>query len=96
MYMPKEKGTQKKTEDKAMWNKGSLLIPTDDGEKTCRYCVKTCGEKSETYGIEGGRIIKMEIRVDGKQTLLYERGWEVEPEDETTQLAYAVLIKKFN
>ncbi|MCH4012715.1 MAG: hypothetical protein LKE64_00055 [Solobacterium sp.] len=79
-----------------MWNKGSLLIPTDDGEKTCRYCVKTCGEKSETYGIEDGRIIKMEIRVDGKQTLLYERGWEVEPEDETTQLAYAVLIKKFN
>lgn len=96
MYMSKENGTQKKTEDKAMWNNGSLLIPTDDGEKTCRYCVKTCSEKSETYGIEGGRILKMEIRVDGKQTLLYERDWEVEPEDEASQLAYAVLLKKFN
>ena len=38
----------------------------------------------------------MEIKVDGKQTLLYERGWEVEPEDEASQLAYAVLLKKFN
>ena len=79
-----------------MWNKGSLLIPTDDGEKTCRYCVKTCSEDSKTYGIEGGRILKMEIRVDGKQTLLYERGWEVEPEDEASQLAYAVLMKQYN
>ena len=79
-----------------MWNKGSLLIPTDYGEKTCKYCVKTCREKSETYGIEGGKIIKMEIDVDEKHTLRYERGWEIEPEDEASQLAYAVLLKKFN
>lgn len=90
MYTPKEK--TKQTEDKKMWEKGTLLI---DGT-TVKYCVKHYGEPSEEYGIEGGRISKMELRIDGKVTLNYDRGWGMEPEDETSQLAYAVLLKQYN
>ena len=38
----------------------------------------------------------MELRVGGKVTLNYDRGWDIEPEDEASQLAYAVLMKQYN
>ena len=63
-----------------MWEKGTLLI---DGTNV-KYCVKHYGEPSEEYGIEGGCISKMELRIDGKVTLNYDRGWDMEPEDETS------------
>lgn len=75
-----------------MWDKGELLI----NETAVKYCVKHYSEPSEIFGINSGRISKMELRVDGKVTLNYDRGWDVEPEDETSQLAYAYLLKKFN
>ena len=90
MYTPKRK--TKQTEDTNMWEKGTLLIDGTNG----KYCVKHYGEPSEEYGIEGGCISKMELRIDGKVTLNYDRGWDMEPEDEISQLAYAVLIKQYN
>jgi len=90
MYTPKEK--TKQTEDKKMWEKGTLLI----NGTNVKYCVKHYEEPSEEYGIDGGRISKMELRIDGKVTFNYDRGWDMEPEDETSQLAYAVLLKKYN
>lgn len=75
-----------------MWEKGSLLI---EGT-VVKYWVKHYPEPSEEYGIDGGRISKMELRVDGKVTLNYDRGWDIEPEDEASQLAYAVLMKQYN
>lgn len=75
-----------------MWEKGSLLI---EGT-VVKYGVKHYPELSEEYGIDGGKISKMELRIDGKVTLNYDRGWNIEPEDEASQLAYAVLMKKYN
>lgn len=75
-----------------MWEKGTLNI---DG-KNIGYCVKHYDESSETYGIDGGRISKMELRIDGRVTYSYDRGLDIEPEDEVTQLAYMFLIQKYN
>ena len=75
-----------------MWEKGSLLI---EGT-VVKYWIKHYEEPSEEYGIEGGRISKMELRIGGEVTLSYERGWGKEPEDEISQLAYAILMKKYN
>ncbi|WP_108775587.1 DUF7678 domain-containing protein [Lactimicrobium massiliense] len=74
-----------------MWNEGTLLI---EGT-TVKYWVKALDEKSEAYGIEGSRIIKMTLKINGEWTLNYDRGWDIEPEDEVSQLAYAALLKKF-
>ena len=80
-----------------MWNKATLSIKNDDGTYTnCKYCVKHYDEPSEAYGIDGGRISKMEIRVNGQTTLNYDRGWDIEPDDEASQLAYMILLKQFN
>lgn len=75
-----------------MWSKGSLNI--NGTEAT--YFVKHFEESSEVYGINEGRISKLEIRVNGKTTCNYDRGWDIEPKDETTRKAYEELIRRFN
>lgn len=75
-----------------MWSKGSIEI-----ENTiCNYWVKHYEEPSEEFGIDGGRISKLMIKVNGQTTLNYDRGWDIEPEDEASQLTYGILIHEFN
>lgn len=62
-----------------MWEEGTLRI----NEKNLKYWVKHYDQPSTDYGIDGGRISKMEIRLDGEAVLLnYDRGWDMEPETE--------------
>lgn len=74
-----------------MWESGSLLI----SGTVVKYWVKHYDEPSEAYGLEGGKISKMELRIGGRVTLNYDRAWDIEPEDKASQLAYAVLMKKY-
>lgn len=79
-----------------MWSEGSIAVPNGDGTFTvCKYSVKHFDEPSAEYGIDG-RISKMQIRVNGEITLNYDRAWDIEPEDEATQLAYAILLRAYN
>jgi hypothetical protein len=75
-----------------MWKKGILEI---EGTKV-RYWVKFYDQPSEDYGIEGGRISKMQLKAGGRTTLNYDRGWDIEPEDEASQLGYAILLHRYN
>ena len=71
-----------------MWSEGVIGIPdAKDKEKytKCHYWVKHYDEPSETYGINGGRISKLMIKIDGKIVCNYDRGWDIEPADENTQ-----------
>ena len=82
-----------------MWSEGTIRIPDakDKGKNTvCHYWVKHYEEPSETYGINGGRISKLMIKVDGVITANYDRGWDVEPADENTQLATELLLHSEN
>lgn len=81
-----------KKEEKTMWSEGSIKIENT----VCDYWVKHYEEPSEDYGIDGGRISKLMIKVDGKVTLSYDRGWDIEPEDEASQLAYLALMHEYN
>lgn len=74
-----------------MWSKGSIEI---EGTEV-QYWVKHYDEGSE-FGIDGGRISKLECRANGQTILYYERGWEMEPETELGYQAYAILTEKFN
>lgn len=86
MYMPKTK------EDKPMWAKGMMQI---DGAE-CRYWIKHFDEPSEEYGIDGGRISKLEIRKDGVCTLNYDRVWDIMPQDEITHKALEAIKREWN
>ena len=53
-----------------MWSEGVIGIPDakDKAKYTkCHYWVKHYDEPSETYGINGGRISKLMIKIDRLQ-----------------------------
>lgn len=69
-----------------MWDKGEYMGYT--------YCVKHYDEPSAEYGINGGRISKLEIRKDGNVMYAYERGLYVDTTDKGTHdvLDYLMAI----
>ena len=74
-----------------MWDKGTLEI---DGTKV-DYWVKHYKEGSE-FGINEGRISKLDCRVDGEIILHYERGWDIEPQTELANKVLEILKSRFN
>ena len=81
------------------WHEGTIGSPIGSKEtKIAHYWVKTCEEADETYGIDGGRIIKMQIKIDGKTVVNYDRGWDIEPDEDdmTVMIAYSILMKDYN
>ena len=49
------------------------------------------------YGIGGGRISKLDIRTDDGQVVArYDRGWDIEPQDEDVKELINKIIKEEN
>ncbi len=80
-----------------MWKQGRIEIATAEGTKVAGYQVKTYEESSE-YGINGGKISKLWIKLDGKVIANFDRGWDVKPdeEDQAEQTAYNTVLEKYN
>ena len=82
-----------------MWEKGTLSIPVGDGQTVLRYAVKRYDNPSE-YGINGGRVSKLEIWTDDEceSRVRYERGWDICPasDDEAANAALSMLLERFN
>lgn len=78
-----------------MVRKGTIGVPQDGKMTVCHYSVKHFDEGSE-FGIDGGRISKLCIKIDGRITCCYDRGWDAEPEDYATEVALAILMKEYN
>ena len=74
-----------------MWSKGNIEI---DGTKV-EYWVKHFEEGSE-FGIDGGKISKLECRIDGEMIFHYERGWDKKPATKLAKKAYAAMLKMYN
>ena len=74
-----------------MWTEGTIKTPTS----LVRYWVKYFEEGSE-FGIEGGRISKLMIRRGDETIASYERGWDIEPKDEDAEIAFKILMSKYN
>ena len=70
-----------------MWTQGQI------GEHT--YSVKHY-EVGSIYGINGGRISKLDIRKDGKILVNYDRGWDVAPQGAEVLAVYNQLLEQFN
>lgn len=86
--------------EKRFWHEGTIGIPEKgkglQGKATiARFWVKAYDEGSE-YGIDGGRISKMMIEINGETVCNYDRGWDIMPETEEANIAYAILIDSYN
>ena len=80
-----------------MWHEGKIEIPTAEGTKIAKYQVKAYDEGSE-YGINGGRISKLWIKMDGKVITNYDRGWDIKPNEnnQAEQIAYCIVLENYN
>ena len=81
------------------WHEGTIGSPIGSKDsQIAHFWVKTSEEADETYGINGGRIIKMQIKIDGKTVVNYDRGWDIEPDEnnEMILLAYSILLNDYN
>lgn len=77
-----------------MWREGTIGIPCEGGtHKIAHYWEKVFEEGSE-FGINGGRISKLMIKIDGRVVLNYDRGWDIEPDenDQATMIAYSICL----
>jgi hypothetical protein len=74
-----------------MWSEGSIQLGSD----IFHYWVKHYDEGSQ-YGIDEGHISKLTLKRNGKTVCNYDRGWDIEPADESTATALAILMKDYN
>ena len=70
-----------------MWEEGSLRVYMD----IVHYWMTRYGKGSK-WGIDGGRISKLTLKRNGEIVCNYDRGWDIKPVDENTQLALEILL----
>ena len=80
-----------------LWKEGTIGIPVNGETKIAHYWAKVYDEGS-IYGINEGRISKLTIKIDGQTVVSYDRGWDIEPDenDEATMIAYSILMQEYN
>jgi len=81
-----------------MWHEGTVGIPVEGGKtKIAHWYVKSFKECSE-YGINGGKISKLSIKIDGVWVADYDRDWLIEPaeDDKLAQVTLAILLNAYN
>ena len=74
-----------------MWTNGVIKID----KTSVTFSVKHFEEPSE-FGIDEGRISKLELRVKGKIVANYDRGWDIQPTDEAVEKALKYVLATYN
>ena len=74
-----------------MWKEGAIKVKNS----VFKFWVKHYDEGS-CYGIDEGRISKVMLKRNGITVCNYDRGWEVLPVDEDTEIALEILKKEYN
>jgi hypothetical protein len=82
---------QRKAEDATMWIEDTIII---DG-KVIQYYIKHF-ETPSKYGINGGRISKLELRYQGDIICNFDRGWDVKTTTNLAKIALKQLLAEFN
>ena len=83
---------------KRLWKEGTIGIPVENNKTViAHYIAKVYDEPSE-YGINEGRISKLQIKIDGVAVAEYDRGWDLEPEEsnQAAQVALAIILNDWN
>lgn len=82
-----------------MRQEGSIGILVDKATRksyiTIHYALKVYDEPSE-FGINHGKISKLELRQDGEIVANYDRGWDIYPDTKEAKLALCILLIRHN
>ena len=74
-----------------MWKEGSVKVH----DSVFHYWIKVYDVPS-LYGIDDGKVSKLKLTREGMTACNYDRGWDIEPTDEDTQLAVEILLQSNN
>lgn len=74
-----------------MWKEGTIKVH----ESIFHYWLK-CFEEGSVYGINEGRISKLMIKRQGEIVANYDRGWDINPVDEDSEIALEILLLSHN
>jgi hypothetical protein len=74
-----------------MWKEGALKV----NNSWFHYWIKVF-EAPSTFGIDEGKISKLMLKRKGQIVCNYERGWDVRPVDEDTEIALQILLYSEN
>ena len=75
--------------------RGSIACLVNGETVNADYCVKSFDEGSE-FGINGGRISKLTVKINNEYVANYDREWDIKPTSEAAKIVLASLIEKFN
>ncbi len=79
-----------------MWRHGTIGIPDKDGNYTVvHFAIKIYNVPSK-YGINGGKISKLELKVDNHIIANYDRGWDIPPSSIEAEMALCILLNEHN
>ncbi|MGN9222407.1 DUF7678 domain-containing protein [Coprococcus comes] len=80
-----------------MWKEGTIGIPEENEKyRAVHYWIKVYEEPSEEYGINGGKISKLSLKMDGEWIANYDRGWDIKPTCKEAELALCILLTEHN
>lgn len=74
-----------------MWTDGTVTVLGVE----CEYRAKVYDEPSK-YGIDNGRISKLAILCQGRELVLYDRGWVKRPQDDVAQYALCAVLELYS
>ena len=74
-----------------MWKEGTVNVDGDQFKYWMKYY-----DTGSVWGIGHGKISKLMLKRENVIVANYDRGWDVEPVDETTEAVVALLIKRDN
>ena len=89
---------REREEYRRLFKEGTIGIPFGKGETKIAHWWAKVYDEGSAYGINEGRISKLMIKIDGKTTLSYDRGWDIEPDenDQATMVVYSIILQEYN
>ena len=82
-----------------MWLEGTIGIPKNKtaGKEyiAVHYSIKVY-DKPSRFGINHGKISKLQLRQDGEIVANYDRGWDIYPTTKEAELTLCILLIRHN
>ena len=82
-----------------MWQEGSIGIPVNKatGKEyiVVHYALKVYDEPSK-FGINNGKISKLQLTQNGEIIANYDRGWDIHPTTKEAEMALRILLTRHN
>lgn len=82
-----------------MWREGTIGIPvsktTGKSAIAVHYTLEAYDEPSR-FGINNGKILKLQLRQNDEIVANYDRGWDIYPATKEAEIALCILLNQHN